>query len=97
MGRIDIQYLLDEAPFDPKDVDLRRAMYDYFTLCEEEKYYADAGRVTDRTWEREWLPGITANMARPAFLGAWTAMTQASQAQFMLIRQIIEPLVPDDV
>ena len=82
LGRIDLRYLLDDAPFNPEDATLRRAMYDYFVLCEEEKYYADAGRVTDGTWNEEWLPGIKANMDRPAFLGAWKAMAESSQAQF---------------
>jgi hypothetical protein len=92
-SRIDLKYLIDGAPYDPADEALRRAMYDYFELCEEERYYVDAGRATRGTWEDEWWPGIKTNFTRAAFTEAWLEISPKASNQFMSIRPEIDGLI----
>ena len=96
-SRIDLKYLIDGASYDPRDEKLRRAMYDYFELCEEERYYVDAGRATNGTWEAEWWPGIATNFTRPAFIGAWLDIAPKATGQFETIRSDIYDLIPKEL
>jgi hypothetical protein len=89
-SRIDLRYLIDDAEYDPADDELRRAMYDYFELCEEEHYYMIGGRASRSTWNDEWWPGIKTNMERPAFSGAWRDISVKAPSQFTEIRQLID-------
>lgn len=85
-ARIPLRLLIDGGSYGSEDDAIRRAMYDYFELCEEQAYYHARGRVSDDTWTEEWLPGIEANVARAAFRQAWLELSAASPEQFDLIR-----------
>ena len=74
--------IIDRIPFEelvgsatsPSRASLRH-YYDYFGLCEEQLYYRARRKVSYSTW-CDWWAGITINMCRPAFDGAWRQLRE---------------------
>jgi hypothetical protein len=90
-SRIPLAYLIDGHPYDES---VRRSMFDYFELSEEQCYYFSRGQVSSKTWQNEWLPGIRANMEKPAFKEAWSNIAAATaNDQFAALRNLCEPVV----
>jgi hypothetical protein len=85
VGRLPLPLLLDELAYDPSHDCARRAFYDYFELCQEELFYVQSGRISKPTWA-DWEEGISANLRKAAFRGAWLDLSTAAPDQFDLFR-----------
>lgn len=84
-SRIPLELLLGSVAYSPADLKSRRAFYDYFELCEEEAFYAKAGRINSRTWD-DWREAIRANLSKQGFAEAWADISAAAPGQFQLLR-----------
>lgn len=89
--RLSLGALLDESEYDSSDEDARRALYDYFELCEQEVHYRIGRRITRKTW-REWRDGIELNFAKPFFREGWDDLGAAAPSQFAEFRKYFSHL-----
>ncbi len=88
IARVPLQLLLGESiEMTPRT---ERAMYDYFSLCEEQLYYRRSRKISRDTWI-DWHEGIAQNMSRKAFQSAWVNLKERS-GQFQLLGEALEVL-----
>ena len=78
----------DGISWDECDDDLKRALFDYFELCEEEVFYRSVRRVSKRTWF-EWAEGMQSNLRNPVFRVGWHELSAAAPQQFTDFRAVI--------
>ena len=65
-------------------------MYQYFDLCNQQAFLADAGRISKKTW-KFWKDGIESNLKRPAFERAWSEIAARSSGDFTELRALFPP------
>lgn len=86
--RLPIEALLGETLNDETRSKALTSFYHYFDLSNEQAFLYNNGRITPETWN-QWREGIEQNIARPAFLNAWTEVSRRAPDSFDELRSLL--------
>ena len=68
-------------PITHKKEELRKIIYNYLDLCNEQTYLRQKKRVSKSRW-KEWNDGIKDNLSKPAFKEVWNEIKDKDPKTF---------------